>query len=133
MLAWALRYGLLGWPVFPLAVRSKLPLIPESQGGHGCRDATLNETQIREWWKRSPNSNIGIATGHRFFVLDVDLAKGGEDTWDMLRLQHGRPPKTIEQITGTGGKHLLYLMPEFQVKNSQSKIGSGLDILGVGG
>jgi P4 family phage/plasmid primase-like protien len=51
----------------------------------------------------------------------------------MLRSQHGTLPETIEAITGTGGRHILYALPEFPVLNSASKIGPGLDIRGVGG
>ena len=126
MLNWALRYIRLGWPVIPL--RGKLPLTP-----HGSKDATLNESQARTWWQQWPAANVGIATGHRFFVVDVDIKSGGEETWDMLRAQHGALPETIEQLTGTGGKHILYLLPDFPVLNSQGKIGPGIDIRGTGG
>ena len=126
MLEWVLRYIRLGWPVIPL--RGKLPLTE-----HGSKDATLNESVAREWWAKWPNANIGVATGHRFFVIDVDVRKGGEETWDMLRSQYVALPETIEQLTGTGGKHILYALPDFPVKNSSDKIGPGVDVRGVGG
>jgi len=123
---WALRYGKLGWPVIPL--RGKLPITQ-----HGSKDATADESQVRAWWARWPDANVGLATGHRFFVVDVDVKTGGEETWDMLRAQHGSLPATIEQLTGTGGKHILYTLPDFPVKNSASKIGPGIDVRGEGG
>lgn len=126
MITWALRYIRLGWAVIPL--KGKIPLVE-----HGSKDATLNEKQAREWWSRWPEANIGIATGQRFFVVDIDVAKGGEQSWDMLRASHGALPDTIEQTTGTGGQHLLYLMPDFTVRNSESLLAPGLDIRGVGG
>jgi hypothetical protein len=49
MIDWALRYAKLGWPVFPLGVKNKMPMIPNERGGRGCLDATLNEKQVREW------------------------------------------------------------------------------------
>lgn len=127
MLDWALRYVRLGWPVIPL--KGKLPLTE-----NGSKDASLNEGQIRAWWEKWPNANIGLATGHRFFVVDVDIKGGGEDTWDMLRAQHAALPETIEAVTGTGGRHILYALPsEFPVNNSQGKIGPGIDVRGKGG
>lgn len=127
MIEWALRYIKLGWAVIPL--KGKLPLVE-----HGSKDATLNEGQARFWWNKWPEANIGIATGQRFFVIDVDVKKGGEDSWDMLRSQYGAVlPETIEQVTGTGGRHILYLLPDFPVRNSESKLAPGIDVRGSGG
>ena len=127
MLDWALRYVRLGWPVIPL--KGKLPLTD-----NGSKDATLNEQQVRAWWAKWPNANIGLAAGHRFFVVDVDIKGGGEDTWDMLRERHAALPETVEAVTGTGGRHILYELPaEFPVSNSQGKIGPGIDVRGRGG
>jgi len=147
MIEWVLRYIRLRWPVLPLwphdargaptarephgELIGKMPLsklVP-----HGSKDATLNESQARAWWAEWPNANIGLATGHRFFAVDVDVKKDGDDTWDMLRSQYGGLPETIEAITGTGGRHILYALPDFPVQNSVAKLGPGLDIRGQGG
>lgn len=126
-LEWALRYIKLGWPVFPL--EGKIPL----KGSNGSKDATLNEAQVREWWNRYPRANIGIATSHRFFVVDVDIKKGGEESFEFLVNQYGRFPDTIEQVTGSGGRHLLFALPDFPVLNSEGWIAPGIDIRGSGG
>lgn len=147
MLDWAVRYIRLGWPVIPLWPHDArgTPTLREPNGEllgkvalgrlvpHGSKDATLNESDIRAWWTEYPNANIGLATGHRFFAVDVDIKKDGDQTWDMLRSQHGRLPETIEGVTGTGGRHILYALPDFPVQNSASKLGPGLDVRGVGG
>jgi P4 family phage/plasmid primase-like protien len=135
MLAWVLRYIRLGWPVFPLGVRSKLPMIPKDQGGNGCLDATLDETKVREWWGRWPKANIGIATGHRFFVFDVDPLNGGADSLEGLLHLHNAPlPDTIQQVTGKEGTHYLFrLAADFRVANTESYIGQGLDTRGFHG
>ena len=39
---------------------------------HGVNDATTNRARVLAWWTRHPRANIGLATGHRFDVLDVD-------------------------------------------------------------
>jgi putative DNA primase/helicase len=120
------RYIRMGWPV--ILLRGKLPLTP-----HGSKDATLDLSQAAKWAKQWPDANIGVATGHRFFVMDVDVKGGGEESFDALRHQHGPFPNTIEQITGTGGRHLLFLMPDFPVRNSAGVIAPGIDIRGLGG
>lgn len=125
-LSWALRYLKLGWPVIPL--KGKIPLTK-----NGSKDASLNETQIKAWWQQWPEANVGLATGVRFFAVDIDIKSGGEETWDMLKHQHGELPETIEQITGSGGKHILYRLPDFPVYNSAGKIGPGIDVRGKGG
>ena len=123
----ALSYIRRGWPVLPL--KGKLPLTE-----HGSKDATLNESQARSWWEKWPDANIGLATGHRFFVLDVDVKDGGLDSYEYLLHQHGQFPDTIEQVTGTGGKHILFSLPaDFPVRNSASQLAKGIDIRGKGG
>jgi Bifunctional DNA primase/polymerase, N-terminal len=46
-LAAALRYASQGVPVFPLAPRSKFPLISRADGGHELHDATTDAAQIQ--------------------------------------------------------------------------------------
>jgi Bifunctional DNA primase/polymerase, N-terminal/Protein of unknown function (DUF2637) len=45
---------------------------------HGVKDATCNRAWILAWWTRHPQANIGLATGHRFDVLDVDGPAGAQ-------------------------------------------------------
>ncbi len=138
VLAWALRYIRLGWAVFPVELRVdrdgkvlKQPMIQAWQV-----NATLDEAKVREWWTRWPKAGIGIRTGDRFFMVDVDLKSGGQDDLDFLVEQYGRFD-TLQQITGTGGYHFLFEMPDFAVRNIQGAqtpiFGPGIDIRGVGG
>ena len=55
----ALAWAALGMPVFTLQPRSKIPLA----GSHGCKEASTDAAAIRNWWDRTPDANIGIATG----------------------------------------------------------------------
>ena len=66
----ALEYARRNWPVFPITPRAKkLPLTR-----HGFKDASTDEHVIRAWWARWPDANVGIATGHRsFVVVDLDI------------------------------------------------------------
>jgi hypothetical protein len=43
---------------------------------HGLREATTNRAQILAWWAQQPQANVGLATGHRFDVLDLDGLAG---------------------------------------------------------
>jgi hypothetical protein len=132
--AQALAYGRRGWKVFPLAPKSKVPLIGKRFGGRGCHDATREPAQVAKWWAQCPHANIGIATGapSGFFALDVDLRHDGDKTLSALIQQHGPLPDTIVSLTGGGGRHLLFRHVT-GVGNSASRLGAGLDVRGDGG
>jgi len=122
----ALAYAKLGIPVFPC--RGKRPITK-----HGFKDASLDQDVISQWWKNTPDANIGSPTGRRSFVLDVDMPDGPES---LARLEqvHGALPATLEQKTGGGGRHLFFALPEeHSIRNSAKKLGAGLDIRGSGG
>lgn len=125
----ALRYARLGLAVIPLRQRDKRPMFdnwPEV--------ATADQSTIAKWWQQTPEANVGIATGQksRVFVLDVDIAHGGEDSFDQLTTKHGRMPDTWQQITGSGGFHMFFRYPNFRVGNRAGLL-PGIDIRGDGG
>ena len=39
---------------------------------HGLLEATTDEDLVDRWWTTRPDANIGLRTGIRFDVLDVD-------------------------------------------------------------
>jgi Bifunctional DNA primase/polymerase, N-terminal len=45
---------------------------------HGVKDATTNRARVLAWWTQHPQANIGLATGHRFDVLDIDGPIGAQ-------------------------------------------------------
>jgi len=76
MLDEALTLAGCGFVVFPLHPRTKTPATE-----HGFKDATTDVAQIRAWWTKTPDANIGIATGEAsgglvVIDIDVDEAKG---------------------------------------------------------
>ena len=73
----ATTYARAGWPVFPLAPGGKAPAISKRAGGNGFEDATTNLDQIARWWSQYPNANIGMPTGIKADVLDVDVRLAG--------------------------------------------------------
>jgi hypothetical protein len=76
---------------------------------HGVKDATTNRARILAWWTRHPQANIGLATGHRFDVLDVD-GPAGEQAIRTLAADHGLYSSGPLVRTGGGGWH-FYLAP----------------------
>jgi hypothetical protein len=76
---------------------------------HGVKDATTNRARILAWWTRHPQANIGLATGHRFDVLDVDGSVGAQAIQD-LAAEHGLQSFGPLVRTGGGGWH-YYVAP----------------------
>lgn len=86
---WYARNGI---AIFPLRPGAKTPLIKKAhpddpklqaeckracgQDGHGLYDATTDITRVENWWNNTPQANIGIRTGLRFDVVDIDGPAG---------------------------------------------------------
>lgn len=126
--AHAERYARLGRHVFPLRPRAKTPITT-----HGVKDATKDVQQVRRWWSRWPEANIGCAQGavSGTWTLDVDGLEGEETLADLER-EFGPLYPSIELITGNGRQIFFrYVEP---VRNSVRKaLGAGLDVRGDGG
>jgi Bifunctional DNA primase/polymerase, N-terminal len=76
---------------------------------HGVTDATCNRARVLAWWTRHPQANIGLTTGHRFDVLDVDGPAGAHAIQE-LAATHGLHSSGPLARTGGGGWH-YYLTP----------------------
>lgn len=135
----ALNYAaVLGWAVFPLAPRSKIPAT-----AHGCKDASKELINIAEWWNNQPDRNIGLATGQNSgcWVLDVDGEDGRQDL-EALIAKHGELPITPVQKTANG-RHYFWAWPEsVEIRNTGKLIrhtapeggkAGGLETRGNGG
>jgi putative DNA primase/helicase len=127
----ALAYAARGWHVFPLASGTTRPIT-----SNGFKNATTDPDQIRAWWTKDPDANIGVATGGTsgITVLDVDVKKDvhGDATLDTLTAEHGKLPQTLEQMTPSGGTHYVFLYAP-GIRNSAGKLGEGLDVRGEDG
>lgn len=88
------------------------------------RNAT--ESEIREWWRRTPRANVGIVTGRQIVVLDAD------DQAAIEFVESGAVTRTPVSVrTGRGRQYYYRANPKFPVRNSASP--RKLDVRGVGG
>lgn len=103
-------------------------------------DAT--EQQWANWLQKWPGMNIGILTGSDtgVFVVDIDPRHGGGKSLAALIEEHGELPTTASALTGGGGTHYLFRIPQgLTIRNSAGDenatqgIAPGIDIRGDGG
>jgi hypothetical protein len=123
----AVFYARAGIPVFPLRFGSKVPATR-----NGFKDASTDLRLIRDHWRRNPSHNIGLATGHKFDVLDVDLKDGrpGNESLTRLRLAGLTVGVWAAATTPSGGRHILFT-PSGDGNHSDGA--TGLDFRGLGG
>jgi Bifunctional DNA primase/polymerase, N-terminal len=115
----AQAYAALGYPVVPMHA-------PGPGGGCTCRAgpgcseagkhprltrwqrlATSDPARVGGWWRRWPDANLGLTTGRRFDVLDLDGDQGVEALRAALQIAPWEHPGPVAR-TGGGGWHLLY-------------------------
>ncbi len=121
---WALYYASLGLAVFPLKPKDKAPAT-----SNGCKGATTNVNQIKKWWDKNSDYNIGIATGKisgGLVVIDLDeddeKGKHGYETLKDWQKENGDLPETWQSITGRGGYHLFYIDQNINSNNDSRKL-----------
>jgi hypothetical protein len=114
----AAAYAVLGFAVVPMHAA-------QPGGGCSCPDrtcsdpgkhprlrgwrrlATTDPAVAGEWWRRWPQANVGLVTGRRFDVLDLDGEQGVEALRAALSIAPTEHPGPVAR-TGSGGWHLLY-------------------------
>ena len=126
----ALYYASRGWYVVPVLPNEKRPALND-----WVNQATIDPTTIRRWWATNPLYGVGIVTGERsgIWAVDVDPRDGGDDSLADLEAAHTKLPDTIESITGSNGRHLIFKWPGFNPGTNAGQLGPGLDIRGEGG
>jgi Bifunctional DNA primase/polymerase, N-terminal len=136
----AQAYAALGFSVVPMHTA-------QPGGGCSCTDpacpdpgkhprprgwqrlATVDPGVAGEWWRRWPQANLGLATGRRFDVLDLDGQQGVEALRAVLSITPAEHPGPVAR-TGGGGWHLLYAPTGL---GNRVRLLSGVDWRGRGG
>ncbi len=88
-----------GWLIFPCKPNKKIPAI---RGYYEA--ATADEAQVRAWWAKWPDANIGIACGESdLCVIDKDHnlpSREAAVAWVAEVNTSGRLPRTFTVLTG---------------------------------
>jgi hypothetical protein len=126
----ALAYAARGWSVIPIEPRGKRPLAAWLQFQQRRADAD----EIAAWFARWPDANVGIVTGavSQLVVLDIDAAHGGLQSLAALEGEHGALPRTIEAVTGGGGRHRYFAHTQPPLHNRVG-LRPGIDLRAEGG
>lgn len=125
----ALALAAKGFRVFPIKPGEKAP--PLLNGWP--QRASSDPDTVRDFWIAVPDANIGISC-EGLLVVDVDVKKGGDESYERLDLVEGFVP-TLATRTPSGGRHLFYRLGEDTagVSNSVGAVGDGIDIRSTGG
>jgi hypothetical protein len=104
---------------------------------HGFKDATTDAKRIELWDRRSPQSNLGIATGpSRLVVIDADCKNGtpGLEEWARLVAELGGELEDTAMVrTQSGGLHVLYRAGQYEIPSSAGTLAPGIDVRAEGG
>lgn len=124
MLTWALKYCRLGYSIIPLKPRSKEPLIKWVE----YQNQKATEDEVRAWWFKTPDANVGLITGSvsGLVVIDLDGIPG-------LDFAQSKSIVSSAVVKTGNGKQLYYRDVEGTCKNTVKKISAGVDTRGEGG
>jgi len=123
----AIEYQKAGLWMLPLKPRGKLPLIKWKDRA----DRKPDKDEIREWFTRWPDANIGCLTGKYsgVDVLDID----SQDALESFSAIVGNPYETCYQETGKG-YHFFFENNGNNIKNAAALGGiPGIDVRTTGG
>lgn len=118
----ALWYAEQDWPVFPLLPNEKRPAVK-----NGLNGATTDQARIKAWWDKHPESNIGLCTGHKFDVIDIDGPVGIKS---LAGLSDDKIPDVHGKVGTPNGFH-LFVLPAGD--GNRAGVLPGIDYRGQGG
>lgn len=120
-----------GQPIFPCHSTGEKAKRPMTK--HGWHDATLDRDQVKRWWQRHGDAAIGIPTGIKYDVLDVDTKNGVDGRMHLPRLTRLGLLNGCKFVvkTPSGGWHLYF--PAAPGITNKASATLGLDVRGKGG
>jgi Bifunctional DNA primase/polymerase, N-terminal len=121
LLAAALDLAARGWAVFPCRWRGENAKAPLTNNGQ--HDASRDPDQIRVWWTRWPQAQIGAVVPESLLVIDVDPRNGG--SLAALESLTGPLPETWSG-RNDGGHHRFYRRPGGPL--TSTRLPKGIDL-----
>lgn len=128
---YAHKYAAKGLRLIPAEPNSKRPSV-----ANWPTVATSDIDTIDKWF--TGHRNIGIALGEWdgdgwLVAIDIDT-KHGDGYTELRELtdQHGALPTTWEQVTASGGCHLIF-RSSTEIRNSAKRLAPNIDVRGQGG
>jgi hypothetical protein len=95
---------------------------------NGFKDASQDPACIERWWAQHPDALIGVPTGEKFVVIDVDLQHREAADW----YSRANIPPTRMHFTRSGGRHILFA-PNDKVRCTAGRIWRHIDTRGADG
>lgn len=125
----ALNLAAGGFRVFPCHGRGKKPHVKG-----GWNRATTNPETIRNWWAKWPLANIGLGLRQNELVIDEDGPDAASQMLDLQRLLCALPMTRAVAITGSGGVHRYFRLPDgVVIKNWCKLLAPNVDLKSKGG
>jgi len=127
LLSAALSYVKRGFSVIPIQAREKRPLIAWEE----YQDRIATEEEIKTWWAKWPEANMGIVTGKisGLVVIDLDSEEAKNKLKEMLP---GYDLMAVPRSRTGKGWQLFFKHPGTSIQNRAGII-PGLDVRGDGG
>lgn len=127
LLAAALSYVKRGLSVIPIQAHEKRPLIAWEE----YQDRIATEEEIKTWWAKWPEANIGIVTGANsgLVVIDLDSEEAKNKLKEMLP---GYDLMAVPRSRTGKGWQLFFKHPGITIPNRAGVL-PGLDVRGDGG
>lgn len=112
-----------GARVFPVSAGARTPPLTK----HGHNDASADEEQVRKWWTRNPDANIGL-TGVIAIDVDVKDGKPGAQSFRDLGFSPSDVASAFVTRTPSGGFHFIFEMPDDLAPRFRNAWRPGLDL-----
>lgn len=118
-------------PVFPCRARGDRAKAPHTK--NGLLDASTDKDQIKRWWSTHRDAAIGIPTGVKWDVLDVDVKGSMDGRVHLPYLQRLGLLNGCKRVSRTpsGGWHLFF--PAAPGLTNKASATLGLDVRASGG
>ena len=128
----ALAFAQAGTPVFPCAIGGKRPLTQA-----GFHDASCDADQVRAWWARWPEANIGMPTGglSGIDVVDIDVtdADSGFAAFERATAAGLVEGDLARVRTPSGGLHVYFPAVPARPQRCWQAAAAHIDFRGNGG